>query len=60
MRIIQAFHAWGNISQIEKSHENAMIYATPENMRKILKSRKIELGDGVNKEFDSNGNILYK
>ena len=54
MRIIQAFHAWGNITEIEEAHKNAILYSEPDNMRKVLKSRNIKLNKKVEQIRDEN------
>lgn len=43
MRLIQSFHAWGNIDAIEAAYQNAREYADPKNMSTLLKKAGIRL-----------------
>lgn len=43
MRLIKAFHAWGDIDNIEKAQKNAVHYANPENIKILLNKAKIQL-----------------
>ncbi len=47
-RVVQAFHQWGNIDEIEESFDNAKEYAEHKNMKTILKQSWIILNDEYN------------
>lgn len=61
MRILQAFHAWGNISEIEKAHNNAEKYAEKGNMWELLSHAGIILcpDDKITVEQDALWNKRY-